>query len=141
MNTLYPQLWKGLRLVEGLEKIAFHDAGLATVAQANSAAVADELFERVKRAALTLPGPAPVGVKVASLMVEMRSAHTAVGEKLASNVEVHADMLNKLAVAFFVDSVLDTQAEKLAGEELEHARAVQCLGREYAVHLMNGLLS
>lgn len=133
MKLLYPQIWKGLRLIEGLEKTA----GVDTL----TPAIASELFERVKRAALSRSEAGDTGVKVAALMVEMRQAHVSCGEKLAGDVTVHGDMIVKLATACFVDDVLEEQCSKLAGEELTRARAVQSLGREYAVHLMNGLLA
>jgi hypothetical protein len=141
MHTFYPQLWKGLRLVEGLEKIATHDRALSTFAQTNSATVASELFTQVKQAAERLPGPNTIGVKVARLMVDMRNAHRATGEKLAVDISVHADMLQKLATALFVDDVIEAEITKLAGDEQVNARNIQLLGREYAVHLMDGLLS
>lgn len=141
MNTLYPTLWKSLRLVEGLEKIASADVVLSPTARHSASRVVDEIFGHVKRAAQRLPGDDDVGVKVASLMLEMRAAHAVTGEKLAVSAEVHADMLQKLATAVFVDAVLEQEAEKLAGDVQAHLRTVQSVGREYAVHLMNGLLS
>jgi hypothetical protein len=135
MSTLYPQLWKGLRLIEGLEKSA------SETAIALTGSVSSELFDRVKSAALALPGNDSVEIKIAKVMISMRDAHRSCGEKLAGSVEVHADMLTKLATAVFVDGVLESQCAKLAGDDLNQTRAVQSLGREYALHLMNGLLS
>lgn len=128
----YPTFWKDLQTVAGLEKLAeSSNEEIAREAQGLLAMNCDRLFTSVKHGSANIASP----------MMALRDAHRITGEKLAASPEVVATLLQKLATASFVDTQLTVQMSKLAGEELESARSVQLLGREYAVHLMRGILS
>lgn len=128
----YVTFWTKLQTVAGLEKLATNaDLTIAERGQELLAAACDDIFTSVKNASgAVLPE-----------MMTFRSAHRTTGEKIAASPEVAASLLQKLAVAEYVDNLLDSQLEKLSGDAYDEARAVQLLGREYAVHLMRGLLA
>lgn len=128
----YPTFWKTLQTVAGLEKLAAgDDASVAAEAQQLLASTCDSLFAAVKGASANIAEP----------VMKMRDSARVTGEKLAADPRVAAEFLQKLTTAAYVDNVLSSQLEKLAGAEYDAARAVQLLGREYAVHLMRGLFA
>jgi hypothetical protein len=128
----YPTFWFKLQALERLEKLAgSDDRTVASDAQTALALACDDVFSCVKRASNS----------VIPTILQMREAHRSTGEKLATSVEQEAELLKKLATAEYVDTVLQGQLEKLSGAEYESTRAVQMLGREYAVQLMRGLLA
>jgi argininosuccinate lyase len=127
----YVTFWKGLQFVAGLEKLAASDdVTLSQAAQRQLAATCDDLFSSTKTAG-----------SLVSQMLSFRTAHQVTGEKLAASPDATADLLQKLATAEYVDGVLEESFSKLSGDEYAAARAVQLLGREYAVQLMRGLLA
>lgn len=129
---MYPAFWKTLQTVAGLEKLAMSDdASVAAEAQQLLASTCDNLFVTVKGASANIAEP----------LMALRDTARGIGEKLASDPKVPAEFLQKLATAAYVDDVLSAQLEKLSGAEYDAARAVQLLGREYAVHLMRGLFA
>jgi len=128
----YVTVWKKLQVVAGLEKLSSsEDLGLAHSAQESLAAACDDVFTYVKNSSGDL----------LQEMMALRGEHRVTGEKLAASPDVTAELLQKLATAEYVDDMLDEQLEKLSGEEYDAARAVQLLGREYAVNLMRGLFA
>lgn len=128
----YPTFWFKLQALERLEKLASsEDRTVAADAQAALALACDDVFSCVKQASNS----------VLPTILEMRDAHRITGEKLAASAEQQADLLKKLATAEYVDGVLQGQLEKLSGAEYDATRAVQMLGREYAIQLMRGLLA
>jgi hypothetical protein len=128
----YVTFWKKLQTVAGLEKLAVsNDASVAVAAQDQLAATCEDLFVSVKNASENIVQP----------LMQMRDSHRITGEKFAASAEDAAVFVQKLATAAFVDDLLETQLEKLSGAEYDAARAVQLLGREYAVHLMRGLFA
>jgi len=128
----YPTFWKNLEIVAGLEKLATtEDAKTAAEAQALLAQFCDETFQLLKSA----------GEPITQPLMGMRDSARITGEKLAAAPEVTAELLQKLATAEYVDDLLEEQLEKLSGAEYDAARAVQLLGREYAVHLMRGFFA
>jgi hypothetical protein len=128
----YPSFWFKLQALARLEKLASSDDSLVSATTQEALALAcDDMFSGVKKASGS----------VVPAIFKMRDAHRITGEKIASSPEVTAELLQKLAVAEYVDEILVGQLEKLSGEEYDAARAVQLLGREYAVQLMRGLLA
>jgi hypothetical protein len=128
----YVTFWKGLKTVAELEKLAASDDPvMAKQAQMLLATTCDETFAALKSASPHVLQP----------LMQMRDAHRITGEKLAASPDVTAELVQKLAVATFVDDHLEAQLEKLSGAEYDQARAVQLLGREYAVKLMRGLFA
>jgi hypothetical protein len=127
----YLTFWKGMRFVEGLEKLAdSDDASVSQSAQADLAAACDDIFSSMKVASSAL-----------SAVMSFRESHQRTGEKLAAAPETTAELLQKLATAEYVDTLLEEQLTKVSGDEYPAVRAVQLLGREYAVQLMRGLLA
>jgi len=128
----YVTFWSKMQTVAGLEKLAASD-NLVTSQQGQEllAAACDDVFTLVKNAS----------GEVLPQMMAMRDAHRRLGEKEASAPDITAVLLQKLAVAEYVDDLLEEQLEKLSGDEYDAARRVQLLGREYAVNLMRGLFA
>jgi len=128
----YPTFWKQLQDVAGLEKLAQNDdPNVARSAQLLLGETCDLVFSAVKVSSSS----------VIQAIEDLRHDHRATGDKFAASEEATADLMHKLACATLVDNVLETQLEKLSGEEYERARNVQLLGREYAVNLMRGLFA
>jgi ABC-type cobalamin transport system ATPase subunit len=128
----YPSFWFKLQALERLEKLAHvDDQAVAAEAQEALALACDDMYSSVKQASgAILP-----------TVFKMRESHRITGEKLAASPDTVAELLQKLATAEYVDEMLAGQLEKLSGEEYDAARAVQLLGREYAVQLMRGLFA
>lgn len=128
----YPSFWFKLQALGRLEKLAnSDDQSVASDAQEALALACDDMFSDVKQASGS----------VVPAVFKMRESHRITGEKLAASPETVAELLQKLATAEYVDEMLTGQLEKLSGEEYDAARAVQLLGREYAMQLMRGLLA
>jgi hypothetical protein len=129
---MYPAFWKTLQTVAGLEKLAMSDdTSVSAEAQQMLASTCDDLFVTVKGASANIAEP----------LLALRGSARRIGEKLAADAKSEAEFLQKLATAAYVDDMLSAQLEKLSGTEYDAARAVQLLGREYAVHLMRGLFA
>lgn len=128
----YVTFWKKMQTVAGLEKLsASEDKEVSRRAQGQLALACDDIFTSMKKASGSLvPG-----------VMTMRESHRITGEKLAASPEAAAELLQKLATAEFVDSLLEKQLEKLSGDAHGRARSVQMLGREYSVMLMRGLFA
>jgi len=148
INPRYNEIVTELRVSESLEKVAsFDDEELAANAMLRQAELCDGLFVHVQKLASELPVSKDLPCKEAavaqmlSFALSIRETHEATGEKLAASPEEITDSLAKLATAVFVDQVLGDQMGKMAGAERDATRAVQLLGREYAVHLMRGFLA
>ena len=130
----YPTLLKNLKAYASMEKLSMlENPHAARQAQILTAGISDDLFTSIKSAAKN--------GDVVAFVVDARRAHRTFGEKTAASEEQAAALLHKLAAAVYVDNVLSTQLEKLAGAEYDAARSVQLLGREYAVNLMRGLFA
>lgn len=140
MNPHYAEIWKDLQAYSALEKTAsLGDEELARWAAAKEADHCDCVFEKVKKRAAPDGGTKEeVAAKVASFAASLRSTHVTLGEKVASDGQAH---LENLKVAAFVDEVLTAQLKVASESERAEIRQVQLLGREYAVHLMRGLLA
>lgn len=148
INPRYTEILTELRVGQSLEKVAScNDDELAANAMLRQAELCDGLFVHVRKLAAELPVSADLPRKEASVsqmlsfMLSLRETHEATGEKLASEPTAITDVLVKFATAVFVDQVLEEQLDKMAGAERDATRAVQLLGREYAVHLMRGFLA
>lgn len=128
----YPSFWFKLQALERLEKLAHvDDQSVASEAQEALALACDDMYSSVKTASGS----------ILPAVFKMRESHRITGEKLAASPDTVAELLQKLATAEYVDEMLSGQLEKLSGEEYDATRAVQLLGREYAVQLMRGLFA
>ena len=148
INARYSEILTELRVGQGLEKLAScPDDELALHATLQQAELCDSLFCKVQKLAsespisADLPRKEAMVAQMVRVVLDLRETHEATGEKFAAAPEVVIESLKKLATAVFVDGVLGEQLEKLAGTERDSTRAVQLLGREYAVHLMRNLLA
>lgn len=130
----YIDFWKSIQLVGGLDDLAQSGEKVASEAAPELAATCDGLFDILLKKAGDASG-------MVALMLEYQNAHEASGEKIAASAETRAALLQKLATATYLDTVVSTKLAAISPDEFEEARAVQLLGREYAVHLMRGLLT
>lgn len=137
MNPHYKKLYRALLAGEALEKTAsLNDKELASQAVVAGALLAADLYEQVVKLA-----GANQALPFVDVVMDLRAKHRLVGEKRAGEEVEAAQCLQKLATAVFLDNALTTAMQKLAGEELVEARLTRTLGREYAIHLVRGLLS
>jgi hypothetical protein len=145
MNPLYAEVLGELAQSSALEKLAEQDErDLSICAQMEQAELCDQFFDRVQKCAhehfpeTVLPRKEAAVIEMARCMISLRDTHASTGVKLAASFDETAALVQKLAVATFVDQVLAEELEKTADEAI---REVQRLGREYAVTLMRGLLA
>lgn len=132
----YPTFYREISYITALEKLAMsEDDAVTKDAQALLANACDSLYNKLQKEARLASSSIP------AVVMSLREAHKSTGEKIAAAPEQTAELLEKLATAVYVDSVLDEQLEKTALRPDGSTRMVQLLGREYAVNLVRGLFA
>ncbi len=145
MKNVYVPAYQAVKTAHVLANSALEGRDYVD-AQIKLAEVANDAYELIRTAAMSLPldpmltAKEAMATRVAALALNLYETHTDLGSKIATHPDYLAEILEKLATAVIVDEVLSEQLPMLEGETKLAAQQCQYLGREFAMSLVGEIL-